>query len=392
MQEERRLTADRLRPFGSTIFAEMSALAQETQAINLSQGFPDFQGPDRLISAAIEAMQQGHNQYARSEGAPPLVQAITDHRRHFYNLDYDPNTEVGVYCGATEAIAACVLGLLNAGDEVIMFEPYYDSYPACLAMTDATPRFCTLRAPEFRFDSDELEALFSEKTKLIIINSPHNPSGKVFSKDELEHIASLCRQYDVMVLSDEVYEHLVYDDAVHIPIATLPGMKERTVSLSSAGKIFSMTGWIVGWATGPSSMMQAAQAAHQFLTFAVATPFQHAVAAGLKMAIEEDYVSECKRDFTQRRNYLAEALNAAGFEVFLPQGTYFILANFRALYPGNDRDFARILAKDWGVAAIPPSVFYSQEKSAGEHLLRFSFCKKMKTLEQAAIRLRAGAK
>ena len=387
MTEATSMTADRLLPFGSTIFAKMSALAQETQSINLSQGFPDFQGPDALIEAAIEAMHQGHNQYARSQGALPLVEAISRHRAHFYDLHYDPLSEVRVFCGATEGIAATLLGLLNPGDEVICFEPYYDSYPACIALAGAQTRFCTLRKPDFSFDVDELESCFSKQTRLLILNTPHNPTGKVFSQQELEQIADLCQKYDVSVLSDEVYEHLVYDEAVHCPIATLPGMRDRTISLSSAGKIFSMTGWKVGWATGPAHLIDAAQAAHQFLTFAVATPFQHAVAAGLHMTVDGDYVQQCQKEFTQRRDYLSSVLNQAGFDVLMPDGTYFILADYSRFSGSDDLSFAETLARTWGVAAIPPSVFYAKDKKAGARLLRFSFCKKMETLAAAATRL-----
>ncbi len=385
---KRTVTAYRLRPFGTTIFSEMTALASRHSAINLSQGFPDFDGPSEILEAASAAMRAGHNQYARSMGVPALVEAVARHQRRHYDLHYDPMSEVVVFSGATEGIASTLLGLLDPGDEVILFEPFYDSYPVCVAMAGAVARFCTLRFPDFRVDLAELESLFSPRTRAIVLNTPHNPSGKVFDRDELEAIASLCKRHDVIVLADEVYEHLTYDSASHVPMATLPGMRERTLTLSSAGKTFSLTGWKVGWATGPASLIAASQAAHQFVTFATATPLQHAVAYALDH-LGDEFFAQLRSDYAERRDFLMGVLRDVGFRVAAPRGTYFIVAEFGALSQDDDRAFARELAERCKVAAIPPSVFYSSHPEEGRKLLRFAFCKKMETLRTAAERLRS---
>jgi N-succinyldiaminopimelate aminotransferase len=381
------VTAARLGAFGTTIFSEMTSLALAHGAINLSQGFPDFDGPDEIIAAAAAAMRAGHNQYARSMGVPALTEAIARHQQRHYDLAFDPATEVVVFSGATEGIASSLLGLLDPGDEVILFEPFYDSYPACVALASAVPRFCTLRAPDFRLDLGELEALFSPRTRAIIINTPHNPTGKVFTRDELDAIAELCRRYGTVVVSDEVYEHLTYDGAEHVPMATLPGMRERTLTLSSAGKTFSLTGWKVGWATGPAPLVAAAQAAHQFVTFATATPLQHAVAHALD-ELGDGYYAALRREYSARRDFLVAVLEEVGFRVSVPRGTYFIVADFGALSQSDDRSFARELVKRCRVAAIPPSAFYAARPEEGRRLLRFAFCKQLETLRQAAERLR----
>jgi N-succinyldiaminopimelate aminotransferase len=364
----------------------MTQLAVEHKAINLSQGFPDFSGPPDIIEAAHTAMRAGHNQYARSQGHPLLVQQIAAHQRHYYGLDLDPMAEVGVFSGATEGLAASFLGLLDPGDEVILFEPFYDSYPACTALAGAQARYCTLRAPDFAIDWDELRALFNTRTRLLVLNTPHNPSGKVFSREELERIAALCREHDVWVLADEVYEHLLFDGAQHIPMATLPEMWQRTLTLSSAGKTYSHTGWKIGWATGPRPLVAAAQAAHQFLTFAVATPFQLAIAHALERHRDE-YVATFQEEYRQRRDFLLKALRGAGLQPITPRGTYFIVAEFSALHSGDDREFVRWLVKHAGIAAVPCSPFYQAELAAGRKLVRFAFCKRMETLRAAAERL-----
>jgi N-succinyldiaminopimelate aminotransferase len=381
----------KLQPFGTTIFAEMTHLAQKHQAINLSQGFPDFEGPPEVLEAAVQALRSGENQYARSLGHPELVRAIADHQKLYYGIDLDPTGQVIVFSGATEGIASSMLGLLDPGDEVILFEPYYDSYPACAALAGATPRYCTLHLPDFRFDPGELAALVNEKTRLIVLNTPHNPSGKVFDEEELAAIADLCRRHELLVLADEVYEHLTFDGARHRPIATLPGMAERTLTLSSAGKTFSFTGWKVGWGTGPGELVAAAQAAHQFVTYATATPLQVAVAAALRgfdRAAEAAY----RREYTERRDHFVAALREAGFRVTPPRGTYFVLADFSGLFEGDDLAFVRHLTQQHGVAAVPPSVFYQSNPEEGRRLVRFAFCKRRETLETAAERLRAMAR
>jgi aspartate/methionine/tyrosine aminotransferase len=381
------MIARHLQPFGTTIFSEMTRLAQEHGAINLAQGFPDFDGPREIIDAAVDALHRGHNQYARSMGMPSLVQAIAAKRQRESGLIYDPMTEVLVFSGATEGIAATMLGFLNPGDEVILFEPFYDSYPAVAAMAGATVRSCPLRFPDFALDPDALAALFTEKTRLLVLNTPHNPTGKVFTKDELAVIAALCITHDVHVLADEVYEHLTYDDAKHLSIAALPGMRERTLTLSSSGKTFSLTGWKIGWGTGPAPLVQAAQAAHQFLTFATATPLQVAIGKAL-VELGDAFFATLRAEYDLRRRFLLEVLTDAGFTPAVPQGTYFILASYEKLSNQDDRAMARTLVEEHGVAAIPPSVFYSVAPEEGRRLLRFAFCKKTETLERAAERLR----
>jgi len=377
----------KLRPFGTTIFAEMTALAQGHGAINLAQGFPDFEGPPEIVEAAVRALRSGDNQYARSRGHPELVHAIAETQERLYGLTYDPMEEVVVFSGATEGIAASLLGLLNPGDEVILFEPFYDSYPPGLAMSGAVPRFLTLRFPEFSVDDDALRALVTDRTRMIVLNTPMNPTGKVFSREELEVIAALCREHDLLALTDEVYEHLVFDEAKHIPLASLPGMRERTLTLSSAGKTFSFTGWKIGWGTGPKALVDGAQAAHQFLTYAIATPLQVAVAYALRNHTQA-YLDGFRAEYTSRRDFLVSALEEAGLQVVVPKGTYFIYAAFRNVFQGDDREFGYWLTREHGVAALPPSSFYHEALNEGRRLTRFAFCKRMETLEAAAGRLR----
>lgn len=380
------LISTKLVPFGTTIFSEMTRLAVEHSAINLSQGFPDFDGPSEIVEAAVEALRSGHNQYARSMGLPVLVRAIAAHQKAFYDLDYDPMSEVVVFSGATEGLMAAMLGLLEPGDEVVFFEPFYDSYPVCAAMAGAVPRYVTLRFPDFSIDPAELEAAFGPKTKLVVINTPHNPSGKVFSRAELEAIARLATARGAYVLTDEVYEHLTFDGAEHVPMATLPGMRERTLTVSSTGKTYSLTGWKVGWATGPEPMVKAAQAAHQFITFATATPLQVAVASALEHH-GRPYHEALGRDYTERRDLLLATLAEMGLAVSIPKGAYFVLADFTPIFAGTDVEFARHLVSNVGVAAIPPSCFYAAHPDEGRRLIRFAFCKQRSTLEEARRRL-----
>jgi len=332
-------------------------------------------------------LRSGENQYARPMGHPRLVHAISTRAEHFDGLRYDPLSEVVVTSGATEAITSTLLGLLDPGDEVILFEPFYDSYPAAVAMAGGVARYCTLRFPTFDLDVQELEKLFTARTRVVLLNTPHNPTGKVFRRAELEEIARLCRDHDVLLLSDEVYEHLTFDGARHVPPATLPGMRERTVSIHSAGKTFSLTGWKVGWALAPERLARAIQAAHQFVTFTTATPLQIAVAEALAEQ-REGYLEGFRAEYTKRRALLLDGLWAAGFEVAVPDGTYFALADFSRLFSGDDQTFARHLVESCGVAAIPPSVFYERCPEEGRRLLRFSFAKRLETLESACERLR----
>ena len=379
--------ASRLHGFETTIFAEMTRLAELHGAVNLSQGFPDFAGPEFLKDAAVRAIESDHNQYARSAGLPALTEAIATSYRERFGLGYEPSTEVCVFSGATEGIACAFLGLVEPGDEVVLFEPYYDSYRACTSLAGATPRFVTLRAPSFRWNEDELRAAFSDRTKLVVLNTPHNPTGRVFSREEISLLAELCVRHDVLCLADEVYDRLVYEGH-HLPIASLPGMRERTVTLGSTGKTFSLTGWKIGYATGPEPLVAALRSAHQYLTFAVATPFQHAMV--LALGAPDAYFSELRTAYMERRTLLVEALRSAGFGVSSPEGTYFVLADFTPLGWDDDVAFCRHLVEEVGIAAVPPSVFYEHSEE-GRRLVRFAFCKRRDTLEEAARRLAAAS-
>lgn len=381
-------SAARFKPYGTTVFAEMTALAVKHGAVNLAQGFPDFDGPQFLKDAAYAAMGEGHNQYARTHGVPKLSQAIAGAWKRSSGLVADPDLEVTVTSGCTEALAATFLGLIEPGDEVVLFEPYYDSYHAGVSMAGGVVRAVALRprAGGFSFDEGELRAAFSARTKAIVVNTPHNPTGKVFSRAELELIGRMCIEHDVVAITDEVYERLTFDaDRGHVHMATLPGMVERTITLSSLGKTFSMTGWKVGWAIGAPALSRAVRSAHQFLTFATATPLQHAAAAALTDG--EEYVRGLVSQLHEARDYLCDALARLGFGVTLPEGTYFIMADHSAVSRGmSDKEFCRWLPEHAGVAAVPPSVFYVHPEE-GRHLVRFAFCKRMETLRTAVERL-----
>lgn len=384
--------SQRLVPFGTTIFTEMTRLALQHNAVNLAQGFPDFDGPEIAKQAAAAAIAAGHNQYARMFGLPVLNTAIAEdlHRRTARTVD--PETEITVTSGCTEAIAACMLGLLNPGDEIIVFEPFYDSYRATIAMAAAVPRFVTLRPTPhgFAFDEKELRAAFGPRTRAILVNTPHNPTGKVFTRDELLLIAALCQQHNVIAITDEVYERLTFEPMLpHIPLASLDGMTERTITLSSIGKTYSLTGWKVGWAIAPAALTAGVRAAHQFLTFATATPLQHGSAAALR-AGEVDVAATLKL-FSENRETLAAALASLGFTVYPSHGTYFVMSDLGPLRrllgdTADDRAAARHLTQHIGVAAIPPSVFYN-EPAQGRGLLRWAFCKKRETIANAIERL-----
>ncbi len=374
----------RLEGFGTTIFAEMSALAARTGAINLGQGFPDTDGPEEIREAAVQAMRDGANQYPPGPGIPELRRAIADHQQRFRGIELDPDGEVLGTTGATEGIAAALLALCEPGDEVVTFEPYYDSYAACIAMTGATRRVVTLRPPDYAIDPDELAAAFTGGTRLVLLNSPHNPTGKVFTRAELELVAHHCRERDVLAVTDEVYEHLVFDGREHVPLATLPGMAERTVSLSSAGKTFSFTGWKVGWATGPRELVGAVQTAKQFLTFVSGAPFQPAVAQALNLP--DAYFAAFANDLQAKRDRLCAGLRAAGLRVFEPAGTYFVTADIRPLGEEDGHAFCLALPERAGVVAVPNVVFYD-DKETGRPLIRFAFCKRDAVIDEAAARL-----
>jgi N-succinyldiaminopimelate aminotransferase len=371
---------------GTTIFAEMSALATATGSINLGQGFPDTDGPAQIAEAAARAVREGRgNQYPPGPGVPELRQAVAEHQQRFHGLAYDPDSEVLVTAGATEAIAAALLALLEPGDEVVAFEPFYDSYTACIAMAGARRVPLTLRAPSFRPDLDELRSKITDRTRLLLLNSPHNPTGMVLSPDELTAIAELACERDLLVVTDEVYEHLVYE-GTHTPLASLPGMRERTVTISSAGKTFSFTGWKVGWVTASGPLVTAVRTAKQFLTYVASGPFQYAVAEALRLP--DTYFTGLREDLRRKRDLLADGLRAAGFGVYQPQGTYFITTDVASFGEKDAYAFCRALPERCGVVAIPNSVFYD-DPEAGRSQVRFTFCKRDSVLQEAASRLRS---
>ncbi|MFJ9893777.1 pyridoxal phosphate-dependent aminotransferase [Streptomyces sp. NPDC091280] len=379
----------RLAEFGTTIFAEMSALALKTGSINLGQGFPDTDGPEEIREAAVRALRDGHgNQYPPGPGVPELRTAITAHQERRYGLSYDPDAEVLVTAGATEAIAAALLALVEPGDEVIALEPYYDSYAACIAMAGGTRVPVTLRPHEgaFRLDLDELRAAVTDRTRLLLINTPHNPTGTVLTREELTAITELAVERDLLVITDEVYEHLVFDTAEHIPLATLPGMRGRTVSIGSAGKTFSFTGWKVGWVTGTPDLVTAVRSAKQFLTYVASGPFQYAVAEAL--SLPDSYFDAFRADLRAKRDVLATGLAEAGFGVFRPAGTYFVTTDIRPLGETDGFAFCRALPERAGVVAIPNAVFYDH-REAGAPFVRFAFCKRTAVLEEAVGRLKS---
>ncbi|MFE8939885.1 pyridoxal phosphate-dependent aminotransferase [Streptomyces sp. NPDC007872] len=378
----------RLAEFGTTIFAEMSALAARTGAINLGQGFPDTDGPEEVREAAVRALREGRgNQYPPGPGVPELRTAIADHQRERYGLEYDPDAEVLVTTGATEAIAASLLALVEPGDEVIALEPYYDSYAACVAMAGGTRVPVTLRPHEgaYVLDLDELRAAVTDRTRLILLNTPHNPTGTVLTRAELTAVAELAVERDLLVVTDEVYEHLVFDGAEHVPLASLPGMRERTVTLSSAGKTFSFTGWKVGWVTASPELISAVRAAKQFLTYVSSGPFQYAVAEALRLPAA--YFDGLRADLAAKRDLLSEGLAQAGFEVYRPSGTYFVTTDIRPLGATDGFAFCRSLPERAGVVAIPNAVFYDH-REAGAPFVRFAFCKRTEVLEDAVSRLK----
>lgn len=396
-------TADRLAPFGTTIFTEMTRLATQHGAVNLAQGFPDFDGPAFVRDAAAAAIARGENQYARMYGIPALNRAIAAWYAGWADagarLTLDPETQITVTSGCTEAIAATMLGLVNPGDAVILFEPYYDSYRACVSMAGGVARFVTLRPPagggvgrgEFTFDEGELRRAFAGGARAILVNTPHNPTGKVFARDELELIARLCIEHGTVAITDEVYECLTFDaDRPHVRLAALPGMATRTVTLSSLGKTFSLTGWKVGWAAASEELTRAVRSAHQFLTFATATPFQHAAGEALDPSRSggraEAAIRELVAHLRWARDYLGGALERLGFGVYHSAGTYFLMADHSRFGFPDDAAFCRHLTEKVGVAAIPPSAFY-ERREHGRRLARFAFCKKRETLERAVERL-----
>ena len=371
-----------MRGFGTTIFAQMSALAVATQAVNLGQGFPDTDGPPEILDAAVAAIRAGHNQYPPGIGILELRLAVAEHQKRFYDIALSPDTEVLITAGATEAITAALLALCEFGDEVVVFEPYYDSYAAAIAMAGAHRRCVPLRPPDYSFAPEDLEAAITDRTRLILLNSPHNPTGKVFSRDELAHIASLAAEHDLLVVTDEVYEHIVFEGE-HLPIATFPQMAERTVTVSSAGKTFSVTGWKIGWICASEELVKACQTTKQFLTYVNGAPFQHAVVHGLRLG--DDYFKGLARNLHKRKDELSAGLREAGMEVHQSHGTYFVIADI-SNFAENGLEFCLGLPERCGVVAVPVQVF-CDDPDLGAPLARFAFCKKPEVIAEAVGRL-----
>ena len=377
------MLAHRLEGIPPTIFTEMSALAARTGAVNLGQGFPDVDGPPRVIARATEALEGGANQYAPGPGVPALRQAVARHQQRHYGLALDPDTQVVVTTGCTEGIAAALLGLVDPGDEVVVLEPYYDSYTAMIQMAGGVRRPVTLRAPDFRLDVDELRAAVTPRTRFVLLNSPHNPTGTVLTRAELQAVADVAVEHDLVVITDEVYEHLVHDGHQHVPLATLPGMFERTLTLSSAGKSYSFTGWKVGWATGPAELVGAVLAAKQWLTFTSGSPLQPAVAFALDE--EPDFPAALAADLRVKRDLLCAGLTEVGLDVRVPEGTYFALSDISPLGWEDGLSFCLALPERAGVVAIPPQGFHDSD--AGRHLVRWAFCKEAGVIEEGLRRL-----
>jgi N-succinyldiaminopimelate aminotransferase len=374
----------RLHGFGTTIFAEMSALAVSTGSINLGQGFPDTDGPPEVINAAVAAIRAGHNQYPPGIGIPELRAAIAGHQAKWYGLDYDADTEILVTAGATEAIAAALLAFCEPGDDVVTFEPYYDSYAAGIALAGAQRRVVQLRAPDHAFDPAELEAAVTPRTRVLLLNSPHNPTGKVFSRDELEVVARLCVERDLIAVTDEVYEHLVFDGE-HLPLATFPGMRDRTVTISSGGKTFSCTGWKIGWVCASPELTSAVRTVKQFLTYVNGGPFQYGIAVGL--GLPGSTFRRVAADLAEKRDRLAAGLADAGLTVFPSAGTYFLTVDIGSVGERDGLEFCRALPARCGVVAVPSVVFYD-DKVAGSPLVRFACCKRLEVIDEAVSRLR----
>jgi aspartate/methionine/tyrosine aminotransferase len=384
-QPRARFRSRRTSQFTESVIREMTRLALKHNAVNLAQGFPDFGAPEEIKRAAQEAIAADFNQYAITWGAKPFRDAIAAKYRKWYGLDYDPEREITVCCGATEGMIAALLAVTNPGDEVIIFEPYYENYGPDALLSGAQPKFVQLRPPDWTFDPDELRRAFSAKTKAIILNSPNNPTGKVFTPPELELIAGLCQEFDALAITDEIYEHIVYDGASHLPLAKLPGMRERTVLVNSMSKTYSVTGWRVGFVLAAEDLTDSVRKVHDFLTVGAAAPLQQAGVVALNFP--DSYYEKLSSEYQKRRDFLLERLGEAGFRCFRPSGSYYIMADISGFGFADDVSFVRHLVESPGVAAVPGSSFFA-DSNAGNALIRFCFCKKYETLEQAGIRLR----
>jgi N-succinyldiaminopimelate aminotransferase len=381
--------AARVRGFGTSIFTEITQLAAQHNAVDLSTGFPDNDGPEVVKEAAVDAIRAGKNQYALSHGTADLRRAIVDHARHFYGQEVNLDTEVTVTNGAAEALHSVCDGLIDPGDEVVILEPFYEVFAPNVIMAGGVPQYVPLRpgAEGWTFDPDELKAAFNNRTRAIIVNTPHNPTGKVFSPHELETIAGLCQTWDAVAIADEVYEHITFDDVAHVRLATLPGMAERTLTLSSMSKSFSFTGWRIGWTIAPPDLTRAVRLAHQFVLDCSATPMQHGAATAL--VLDDDYYARLRADYQRKRDHLFDSLRDAGFQVTRPRAGFFIMAGIDGMGWQDDVAACKSLAAEGGVAAIPPSAFYSEpNKGLGKSYVRFAFCKTMETLEAARERLK----
>jgi aspartate/methionine/tyrosine aminotransferase len=378
--------AERVRGFGESVFSEMTRLAIEHKAVNLSQGFPDFPAPDWLKEAAREAIASNINQYAPSQGSARLRRAIAAKMHDTMGIEWDPDTEITVTNGATEAIYGIIQALVNPGDEVVIFEPFYDSYVPATQVAGGIARIVTLHAPDWHLDRAELEAAFSERTRAVMLNTPHNPTGKVFNREELTSIAELCLRYDCLAITDEVYEHLLFDGNEHVSLATLPGMRDRTVTINSASKTFSVTGWKVGYVAASPDLTDALRRIHQFVTFCSSAPAQEAVAQALEQAPERGYYDAFRADYAARLENILPVLESAGLKPIRPQGTFFVMSDIAGLGFEDDVQFARYMTAEVGVACIPPSSFYAVSDE-GKRLARWCFAKKPETLAAAGERL-----
>ncbi len=372
--------------FTESVIREMTRLAMEHGAINLAQGFPDFPAPGELKEAAKRAIDEDLNQYPITWGERELREAIAEKYRRDYGMAVDPERSVCVTCGSTEAMIAAILGVLDPGDEVVIFEPYYENYGPDTILAGATPRYVALREPDWTFDEGELRAAFSDRTRAVVVNTPNNPTGKVFSREELEAIAALCVRYDAVAFTDEIYEHITYDGARHVPIATVPGMEDRTVTISAVSKTYAVTGWRVGWAIAPPPLLDGIRKVHDFLTVGAPTPLQHAAATALRLP--PSYYERTGREYAERRSVMMDVLAEARFEAKPPAGAYYVMASVEHLGMGSDVEVAMRLVREVGVAVVPGSSFFSRPE-LGRHVVRFSFCKRPETLREAGRRLRA---
>lgn len=381
----KKIVSDKASSFTESVIREMTRLALEHNAINLAQGFPDFPAPEIIKQAAVEAVNQDYNQYAITWGAKSLRDAISKKLKITYNMDVDTEREMTVCCGSTEGMIASLLAVVNPGDEVIVFEPFYENYGPDAILCGAVPRFVKLYPPNFTFDKDELSKAFNNKTKAIIINTPNNPTGKVFTKEELKFIAGLCIENDVIAITDEIYEHIIYDGLEHIPMATIDGMRERTITVNGISKTFSVTGWRIGYVIAPPHITSAVKKVHDFLTVGAAAPLQEAAAKVMNSC--DDYYKSLNDFYTVRRDYFIKVLEDVGFKCNRPSGAYYVMADIEGFGMGDDIEFSRYLIKDIGVAVVPASSFYRSKDSEGKNMVRFCYCKKMETLEAAAQRL-----